>query len=65
MLRRLPQCQVWDERLIKNELGAVTLRLRDVLEQRRFKDRLRMGDHGEIDVEAHWLAIMGNKGFPG
>lgn len=56
---------MWDERLIKNELGAVTLRLRDVLEQRRFKDRLRMGDHGEIDVEAHWLAIMGNKGFPG
>ena len=50
--------QVWDERLVKTELGAATLRLADVLEQRRFKDRLRMGDDGELDVEARWLAIM-------
>lgn len=49
---------MWDERLVKTELGAATLRLADVLEQRRFKDRLRMGDAGELDVEAHWLAIM-------
>lgn len=50
--------QVWDERLVKTELGAATLRLSDVLEQRRFKDRLRMGDAGELDIEARWLAIM-------
>ena len=50
--------QVWDERLMKTELGVATLRLADVLEQRRFKDRLRMGDAGELDIEARWLAIM-------
>ncbi len=58
--------QVWDERLVRCELGAATLRLRDVLEQRRFRDRVRLGDYGELDVEAHWLQIMGNhSGLPG
>ena len=43
---------------MKTELGVATLRLADVLEQRRFKDRLRMGDAGELDVEARWLACL-------
>ncbi|KAK9836322.1 hypothetical protein WJX81_005293 [Elliptochloris bilobata] len=58
------EIQVWDERLGRTELGAATLRLRDVLEQRRFKDRLRIGDAGELDVEAHWLALMGQHNMP-